>query len=448
MAVEINLTAKQSKTWELLFDDHTTQILYGGSAGSGKSWLGCLWIATLCLKYKGIRCLIGRTVLAQLKTTTLNTLFETLKNMGLKPDEHYKYNGHSNIIVFKNGSEIILKDLQLQPSDAQFDSIAGLELTACFVDECSQVSQIAINVLRSRLRFKLKQYKLIGKILMTTNPAQTWLKKEFYIPFMQGTLDRTKAFIQALPTDNHHLPESYIDTLRSLPLAQRRRLLEGDWNFMEEDDQLFTYEKITDAQFKFAPNPSNRKLMSVDVARYGTDRSVVMIWVGLALIECHTYKKIDTQDLIAHIQDLMELHGIDRSSVIIDEDGIGAPIKDAIKSKGFVNNSRPLHGQNFVNLKSQSYVKLGELFKDGKISLNIIDPEMVDQLTQELLAIKLKDMDKDNKIAIQSKDEMKKLLGVSPDLADCMMFRMWFEIANKSTGKYALTFTGNNSYLA
>jgi phage terminase large subunit len=73
-------------------DNKTNIITYGGSSGGGKSFVGCLWIVTLCLQYPGVRCLIGRAVLAQLKITTLNTLFETLQNMDLKPNEHFVYN--------------------------------------------------------------------------------------------------------------------------------------------------------------------------------------------------------------------------------------------------------------------------------------------------------------------------------------------------------------------
>ncbi len=41
--IKIELTPKQTQAWELLEDDHTNIIVYGGSAGAGKSWLGCLW---------------------------------------------------------------------------------------------------------------------------------------------------------------------------------------------------------------------------------------------------------------------------------------------------------------------------------------------------------------------------------------------------------------------
>jgi hypothetical protein len=81
------------------------------------------------------------------------------------------------------------------------------------------------------------------------------------------------------------------------------------------------------------------------------------------------------------------------------------------------------------------------MFKEGKISLNIMEPSIVEELTQELLAIKLKDIDKDNKVAVQSKDEMKKVLGKSPDLSDALMMRMYFEIKNmKATGRYSIAF--------
>ena len=441
MEIDINLTKKQSQAWKLLMDDITNEVLYGGSAGAGKSWLGCLWITTLCLQYPAIRCLIGRTVLQQLKLTTLNTLFETLQSMGLKSGEHYVYNGQSNVITFTNKSEIVLKDLAYQPSDPNFDSLGGLELTAVFVDEAAQISQLAYNILKSRMRFKLTEYNLIPKILMTCNPGQVWLKKVFYLPYIQDTLEPNKAFVPALPLDNPHLPPSYIEMLKSLPPAQRRRLLEGDWNYMDEADNLFDFDSISNSSFLFRPESTSKRYISVDVARFGSDRSVAIVWNGLVVIECLVYSKLSTTELSSEIKELIAKYGVHPNNVIVDSDGVGGGVADQIRGTNFVNNSSALHGQNFINLKSQCYVKLSELFKEGKISLNIMDPATIDELTQELLAVKLKDIDKDNKVAVQSKDEMKKILGKSPDLSDALMMRMYFEVKNlKSTGRYAIAF--------
>lgn len=438
---DIKLTKKQSQCWKLLTDDVTNIITYGGSAGGGKSYLGCLWISSLCLQYPGIRTLIGRTVLQQLKVTTLNTLFEVLQLMGLKSGEHYTFNGQSNIITFSNKSEIILKDLAYQPSDPNYDSLGGIEVSAVFIDEAAQVSHLCFSILKSRIRYKLNQYSLIPKVLLTCNPGQNWIKKDFYLPFIQETLEPNKAFVPALPMDNPHLPSSYIDMLKGLPNAQRRRLLEGDWNYNEEDDSIFNFDHISNSIFKFKPEPTDKKYMSVDVARFGTDRSVVMIWSGLVVLECLVYNKLSTTELSSEIRELIAKYGIHPTNIIVDSDGVGGGVADQIRGTNFVNNSSPLHGQNYSNLKSQCYVKLSELFKEGKISINIMNPSVIDDLTQELLAVKLKDIDKDNKVAVQSKDEMKKLLGKSPDLSDALMMRVYYEIKNlKSTGRYAIAF--------
>jgi len=440
MNVTITPTKRQSTAFKYLTDDKTNVVLFGGAASGGKSWLGSLWVISMCLKYPGVRYLVGRTVLQQLKLTTLNTIFELFNTMNIKSGEHYNFNGQTNVITFYNKSEIILKDLAFNPSDPQFDSLGSLEISGSFIDEASQISSLSFSVIKSRIRYKLNEYNLIPKVLLTMNPANNWIKKDFYLPFIQETLPENIVFIPSLVTDNPHVPQTYIQMLKELPPQQRKRLLEGDWNYMEEEDSLFRFEDISNSIFKFSPDPNEKKYMTIDVARFGSDRSVVMIWVGLCLIECHIFQKIDTVQLSDEIKDLIKFHGIHIRNVITDSDGVGGGVADILKSTNFVNNSKPLHEQNFSNLKSQCYVKLSDMFKQGLISINLSEPSMVEDLTQELLAVKLKDVDKDNKVQIHSKDEMKRILGKSPDLSDCMMERMYYEIKNlKSTGRYAIS---------
>lgn len=439
MTIDITPTKRQSEAWKYLTDDHTNIVLFGGSAGGGKSWLGCLWITTLCLQYKGVRCLVGRSVLTQLKLTTLNTLFDLLGTMGIKSGEHFTFNGQSNVLTFYNKSEIVFKDLAYNPSDPNYDSLGSLEITAAFIDEASQITSLAYSIVKSRIRYKLTQYKLLPRVLMTCNPSNNWIKKDFYTPYIQERLEDNKVFIPSLPMDNPHLPSSYIGMLKELPPQQRKRLLEGDWDYLDESDSLFKFDEITNAIFRYEPKPVDKKYMTVDVARFGDDRSVVMIWVGLVVVECHVYRKLSTTELSTEIRDLIRFHGIHSQSVIVDSDGVGGGVADQIKGVNFVNNARPLHEQNFINLKSQCYVKLSELFREGKLSLNILDPSVIEDLTQELLSVKLKDVDKDNKVAVQSKDEMKRVLGKSPDLSDALMMRMLPELkTQKTTGRYSI----------
>lgn len=438
----IKLTKRQTIAFEYLMDDVTTELCFGGSAGGGKSMLASLWLIAMCIKYPGIRCLLGRTTLSSLKQTSLNTLFEVMKMSGMESEKHYTYNGQSNTITFNNKSEIILKDLEYKPSDPNFDSLAGLEITCAVIEEASQVTRTAYNIVKSRIRFKLNEYNLVPKILMTTNPSQGFIKKEFYIPHTEGTLPDNIKFIPSLPLDNPHLPQSYIDMLNTLPSEQRKRLLLGDWNYNEELDALFTFDEVSNSCYKHAPNPNDKKYICIDVARFGSDSTVISIWVGLTVVEVIKYNKVDTLTLSQHIKELISKHGIHPQQVIADSDGVGGPLVDMIKCTPFVNNARPLHDQNFTNLKSQCYVKLSDLIKQGKISINIMDPVMVDELTNQLLAVKLKDVEKDGKVGVIGKDQMKRMLGDrSPDLADSIMLRMYYEIKNlKSTGRYAIAF--------
>ena len=121
--IKINWTPskKQKIALDILFDRETTEFFYGGGAGGGKSYIGCIWLILSCLKYQGSRWLMGRAVLKSLKESTLLTFFMICNEWGLKKNIHYKYNSIEGIIRFFNGSEIYLKDLFAYPSDPEFE---------------------------------------------------------------------------------------------------------------------------------------------------------------------------------------------------------------------------------------------------------------------------------------------------------------------------------------
>lgn len=58
------------------------------------------------------------------------------------------------------------------------------------------------------------------------------------------------------------------------------------------------------------------------------------------------------------------------------------------------------------------------------------DGDVKESLQRELDNILVKDNLKEQKIRLESKEEMKKRLGNSPDYADAIMMRMYFVVAN------------------
>ena len=59
----MKLIKKQEHAVHYLKDRTTTELLYGGSAGGGKSVLGCLWLIEMCQTHAGSRWLMGRSKL-------------------------------------------------------------------------------------------------------------------------------------------------------------------------------------------------------------------------------------------------------------------------------------------------------------------------------------------------------------------------------------------------
>jgi len=209
----MNLIPKQEHAVYYLKDNVTKELIYGGAAGGGKSALGVLWLIEQCQTYPGTRWLMGRSKLKALKETTLNTFFELTTK--LKISNQFNFNAQSGIIYWNNGSEILLKDLYLYPSDPNFDSLGSLEITGAFIDECNQVTYKAWQIVKSRIRYKIKELGISPKLLGTCNPSKNWVYAQFYLKDKNKTIDKDKQFIQALPKDNPHLPQScpHLNTL-------------------------------------------------------------------------------------------------------------------------------------------------------------------------------------------------------------------------------------------
>lgn len=442
----MKLNKKQTQAIDYLEDDVTTELLFGGAAGGGKSMLGSYWQLKRRLKYPGTRGLMGRANLKTLKETTLQSFFEVCKMQGVEADKHFKFNQQSSSINFYNGSQILLKDLFLYPSDPNFDELGSLEITDAFIDECNQTVEKAWNVVKSRIRYKLDEFNLIPKMLGTCNPAKNYVYEWFYKPSKDGTLPENRKFIQALVTDNPDISRHYITNLQSLDEVSKQRLLYANWEYDNDPATLIPYDKILAAfqsrgfeSVLFQPD-----YMSVDVARFGRDKTVIGLWMG-CWVKFKTFKGLDVPEVAAEVNKLREQYSIPLLNIIVDEDGVGGGVVDIVRCKGFVNNStalpnpdKPIKDEkgnvkpdNFANLKSQCYYKLAEYMNNEAIYIDCNDIQVKEMIIQELEQVKQYEMDKDRKRAVMPKDKVKELIGRSPDYSDTLMMRMYFELTKK-----------------
>jgi phage terminase large subunit len=401
----------------------------GEKAGGGKSALGVLWLIEQCQAYPGTRWLMGRSKLKTLKETTLNTFFELTSN--LKLSTSYNYNSQTGVITWSNGSEILLKDLYSYPADPNFDSLGSLEITGAFIDECNQISFKAWQIVTSRIRYKLNEYNLTPKILGTCNPAKNWTYSKFYIPTAAGTINETRKFIQSLPTDNPNLPPSYLDSLLALDENSKQRLYYGNWEFDNDPARLIDFDKIQNI-FTNDFVDAGDMFISADIARYGSDKMVILVWSGFRVIEIFTLDKSSITETAESIKSLMNKHRVPLSNVVADEDGVGGGVVDIVRCKGFVNNSKALKEENnnveYQNLKTQCYYKLAELIQSNKLFIDCNNADVQDTICKELEQVKRDKIDQDGKLRILPKEKVKELIGHSPDYSDALAMRFYFDL--------------------
>ena len=231
---QITIDGKQAKAWELLTDSKTTEVFYGGAAGGGKSFLGVLWEITMRTTYPGTRGMIGRAKIRALEESTLITYFNVAQELGYRPNIDYKYNGQKNYIQWSNGSRTVLKDLFMYPSDPDFTSLGSTEYTNVFIDEATEIRLKAFDIVKSRIRYKLDDYGLIPKILITSNPSPGWVKERYVSKDgVSVKLEPHQAYIHARVDDNPNkqFAENYKKQLEGMHSEyDKRRLLYGDWD--------------------------------------------------------------------------------------------------------------------------------------------------------------------------------------------------------------------------
>ena len=433
MEIEFSPTQRQHVAFKYLQDRSTTHMLYGGSVGSGKSYLGCMWIFLSCIQYPGTRYLIGRSRLNNLKKTTLKTFIDICRKYKY---EDYIFNSQTNTITFGNQSEVLLMDMYSYPNDENYDRLGSLEITGAFLDELSEISYKGFQVLGSRIRYKLNEYNLTPKLFCASNPYQGWSKNYFYIPYTEKRLPEHVKFVPALPKDNPYLSKEYIESLeRSLDPALKRRLLYGDWDFDGDEYNLFEYEKLQQTFYnEYFENLDETMYITVDVGDLGNDKTVIALWKGWNCIRLFKMEKKETTEVVAEINRIRILYKVNIANIIIDSVGVGAGVASLLKGcVRYAGSERALNGEKFKNIKSQLMYKFADSINTDRVNFNF---SYDDGLVQEALLYK-KEF-KDDVAFVTGKDNIKQKLGRSPDTIDSLYLRSYWEFKKQFKMTYSI----------
>ena len=430
------LTSKQKILRNAFNDDNITEILYWWWARWWKSWWVWEIICFTSLKMNWIVWLVWRRERDDLRKTTLNTILKVLSKKWLREGREYNLNMQTKELRFYNGSKLYFVPLKEKPSDPEFNWLWGYEITYWYIDEAQEVNRKAINIILSRCTEKIKEYHLKGKVIMTCNPMKCHLYNDFIKAQNEWTITSDRIFIPALYKDNPFIDhKKYEESLKRADKVTKERLLNWNWEYDDDPTKLYSYDDIKDL---FVNSWEEwKKYITADIARLWDDKTVIIVrnWFVWTVF---SYTKMRTTEIVNIIRWSQEKYWVKNSNTICDEDWVWWWVVDQLLCKGFVNNSSPIVNEenrwirNYKNLKDQCYFELLPFVLSNKIKLIVNSDDVKECIIEELDVIKQKNPDKEWKLQISTKEEIKRLIWRSPDFADAIAMRMWFELVKES----------------
>ena len=187
-------------------------------------------------------------------------------------------------------------------------------------------------------------------------------------------------------------------------------------------------------------DPDARLEIGVDVARTGSDKSVVAVRRGPLLYPLARFVSLDGPQLAAEVLKIIESHraqrarhapaGVSRSEpraprVKVDANGVGASVFDSLAAYAdshpgelivhdVMTGSAPTRDEHeYENLRAQMAFETRAWLQSAAIPDD-------DQLAQDLVTPEFRIASKSRRILIESKDELRKRLDRSPDDGDAV----------------------------
>lgn len=460
--IDIKANDKQRQAIIAWRDDLVDDVVYGGAAGGGKSFLAGLVLTMTALQYPGAKLFLGRKELKTLMLTSYTTLTQKVFPVfDIKIDRDWKLDGKYNVIHFTNGSTINLLDLAYTPADPLYDRFGSHEYTAGWIEEASEVDFKAYDVLKSRVgRHNLftindKEVTVKSKLGLSLNPSQEWPYRLFYNVWKKAgkpntplvsvsaivegqQIDRTFVFIQALYKDNPFTAGEYMKNLATIndPVL-KQRLMDGDWEYASAVDTLFPAQVIADL-FTNRVRNDNEYYLVVDLAR-SSDKIVRTTFRGWDAIKIRHRTNVPITTTVDDVRTDAEMYGIPRSHILYDADGVGMTFGDLLPGAiAFHGGSAPFGRvgekevkENYENLKAQCAYHLSQKAHAREVAVSENDLEVKELLSQELSQIKRRDVEKDGKLKIAKKEDMVAALGRSTDFADTLIMRSYFDVRER-----------------
>ena len=352
-------------------------VAYGGARGGGKSWAARYIAALYCLRYPGLRALIVRRTLHEVRENHIAPLLKAFASFPayIRPDY-----AESKGFVFQNGSVLRAGYLDGDADCAQYQ---GQEFDIIVADEATHFTFGQFLALTVCLRGANRYPK---RMFLTCNPGgvgHAWVKRLFIDrDFKEGEDGADHAFVRALIFDNEALMKSdgaYLSALKRLPQKMRDAWLYGRFEVFSGQYFAEWSEEMTEKPFVIPPEW--RRSVSID---YGLDMFAALFFAESPDGIYYCYREVTGNDLIiSHAAKRLQCaaEGEDLSEYLAPADLFSRRQESGVSAADiFLQNGVPL-------LKAQNervfgWLSLKEYLNSGRLKIFSHLTELISCLTQ------------------------------------------------------------------
>ena len=263
--------------------------------------------------------------------------------------------------------------------------------------------------------------------------------------------DNTYACFHFTSLDNPYLSrvelEAIKDEYKDNPQAYRQEVLA---EYLDNAGSLFHYDALIDV-FSNTITKNGDKYLIVDIADDGSDKTIFSFWEDLEEYRREEFERLNTEGIINQIREYASQDRIPFSHIAVDAIGVGAGVASSSSLDGIIGykssyqaiktdqdivrlpNVRYLPGATLIsdyrNLRSQCVFILADLVNNHKIASRTTGRQK--ELVIEELSNYQDVSQGDGKRMATQKEDIKEIIGRSPDNSDTWIMRMYFTIRER-----------------
>lgn len=254
---------------------------------------------------------------------------------------------------------------------------------------------------------------------------------------------------RAAPYNTHPLPDDFHDPIPgavSLIDLDELKIRYGvgtpawqvvvEGEFPSASDRTLIWLPWVDAAFDTDPEardpqplpqhlqPLDGRWAGLDVARFGSDRSCLVKVDGGRVVSVETWQGHELSYTAGRAHQAIR----DGYTLVYDEGGLGAGITSHLQQDGIRigDQAHPCNAgssstspNDFPKMRDQLWCTAADYLRLGHLDMTALPRDVFQTLKGELTAVEY-DLDSRSRRTVESKDELKKRIGRSPDLADAL----------------------------